>query len=54
MSQLECPSCKLRIAALGAPSSCPRCRIHSGTRVELVPAEARRPAGVGPVPEAAG
>jgi hypothetical protein len=54
MSQLECPSCKLRIAALGAPSNCPGCRIRSGTWVDLVPAEARRPAGVKPVPEAAG
>ena len=38
MSQLECPACKLRIAALGAPSTCPRCRVRTGRRNELVPA----------------
>lgn len=37
MSQLECPSCRLRIAALGAPHCCPRCRVRSGASVELVP-----------------
>jgi anti-anti-sigma factor len=37
MSHLECPSCRLRISALGAPLNCPRCRIRSGQRVELVP-----------------
>jgi hypothetical protein len=36
MSQLKCPSCGLKIAALGAPSSCPRCRIRSKGRVELL------------------
>jgi anti-anti-sigma factor len=38
MSHLECPNCNLRISALGAPPRCPRCRIRSGQRVELVPA----------------
>jgi predicted Zn-ribbon and HTH transcriptional regulator len=37
MSQLECPSCGLKIAALGAPSNCPRCLIRKGERIELVP-----------------
>lgn len=36
MSHLRCPSCGLKIAALGAPSSCPRCRIRNRERVELV------------------
>lgn len=30
MSQLECPSCKLKIQALGAPASCPRCLVRKG------------------------
>jgi anti-sigma B factor antagonist len=38
MSHLECPNCRLKISALGAPLNCPRCLIRSGQRVELVPA----------------
>lgn len=53
MSQLECPSCKLRIAALGAPSDCPRCRIRWGVRVELVPATLPPLNGTEAVPEPA-
>jgi hypothetical protein len=36
MSHLECPSCKLRIIAIGAPRSCPRCRIHRKATVDLL------------------
>jgi hypothetical protein len=38
MSQLECPSCRLRIQALGAPTNCPRCLVRKGERVGLIPA----------------
>jgi anti-anti-sigma factor len=38
MSHLECPNCKLKISALGAPLNCPRCLLRSEQRVELVPA----------------
>lgn len=36
MPQLECPSCKLKVAALGAPRNCPRCRVRKGERIELL------------------
>jgi hypothetical protein len=36
MSHLECPGCKLRIVALGAPRGCPRCRVHRKATVELL------------------
>ena len=36
MSQLECPSCKLKIQALGAPTNCPRCLVRKGERIELL------------------
>lgn len=36
MSQVECPSCGLRIVALGAPFNCPRCLIRKSERVGLV------------------
>ena len=38
MSHLECPNCRLKISALGAPLNCPRCLIRSERRIELVPA----------------
>jgi hypothetical protein len=44
MSQLECPSCRLRIKALGAPVNCPRCLVRKGERVELSP-------GLAPIPK---
>jgi hypothetical protein len=49
MSQLECPSCRLKISALGAPRNCPRCLVRKGERVELLAAplpapEPRKPA----------
>jgi hypothetical protein len=36
MSQLECPSCKLKVQALGAPANCPRCLVRKGERIELI------------------
>jgi hypothetical protein len=37
MSHLECPSCKLRIKAMGAPANCPRCKVRNGSLVALIP-----------------
>ena len=37
MSQFQCPSCGLRIAAAQPPPSCPRCLIRSRERFELFP-----------------
>lgn len=36
MSHLECPSCRLKIQALGAPTNCPRCLVRKGERIELI------------------
>lgn len=33
---LECPSCRLKIQALGAPVNCPRCLVRKGERIELL------------------
>jgi hypothetical protein len=38
MSQLECPNCRLKIKALGAPVNCPRCLVRKGERVALIAA----------------
>jgi hypothetical protein len=50
MSQLECPSCKLKIRALGAPQTCPRCLVRKGERIEFLFVAATPPAGQPPSP----
>ncbi len=50
MPQLECPSCKLKIQALGAPTNCPRCLVRKGERIELLVTSASQPAKPSPSP----
>jgi hypothetical protein len=48
MSQLECPSCRLKIQALGAPVNCPRCLVRKGERIELLATTASQSAQPSP------